>query len=308
MPRIQRLVVRNEKAVYHIISRTTLEGLPIGEEGKNFFIELLKELGKRYFVDVFGFCVMGDHFHLILEIAPPKGIPIKAIRERFEAHYADRREWTKEEGAYHRKKWTSLSDYVKDLRQHFTVFCNKKLGRRGAFWSQRYKSMLLEKGRPLLYCLAYIDLNPVRAGVVETPESYRWNSIGYRKRTLKKNDFLSFDIGWPDLNGTSRKKALNRYIDFLHDAAQLRFSNEELEEMYAKSASGERIPGAPDLVALRRLRKQHRYFQDAGILGSREFVTKYYRRFKNYFTCKNEKIPQKIKGLDGIYSMKRLAG
>ncbi len=104
----------------------------------------------------------------------------------------------------------------------------------------------------------------------------------------------------------SRKKALTWYMDFLHDAAQLQYSNDDLEEMLAKSAAGEEIPGELDLKAVVRLRKQHRFFQDAGILGSRAFVTKYFHRFKNHFTSKHEKKPKKISGLDGIYSMKRL--
>lgn len=307
MARIARMVVEDEKAVYHVISRTTLGGLPIGDEEKTFFVDYLEDLGRRYFLDVLGFCVMSTHFHLLLEVTPPNEIPKKAVRERFGAYYGDKREWSDQEASGYLARWTSLPEYVKELRQRFSWFYNQKHGRRGAFWSERYKSLLLEKGLPLLYCLAYIDLNPVRAGLVDRPEAYRWNSLGFRKRTSEKNDFLSLDIGWPALNVSSRKKALKRYMDFLEDAGRLRFSNDEIEEMLTKSVAREEIPGDVDLKALCRLRKQHRWFQDSGILGSREFVTKYYLRFKHHFSTKKEKKPKKISGLDGIYSMKRLS-
>jgi hypothetical protein len=47
----------------------------------------------------------------------------------------------------------------------------------------------------LINCLAYIDLNPLRAGIVSRPEGYRWNSIGYHIQTGNKDEFLSLDFG-----------------------------------------------------------------------------------------------------------------
>jgi len=58
--------------------------------------------------------------------------------------------------------------------------------RSGYLWGDRFKSVLIEKGEGLLNCLAYIDLNPVRAGIVKRPEDYRWSGIGYRIYTDKK--------------------------------------------------------------------------------------------------------------------------
>ena len=47
----------------------------------------------------------------------------------------------------------------------------------------------------MINCLAYIDLNPLRAGLVERPEDYRWNSLGYHLQTGNKDNFLSLDFG-----------------------------------------------------------------------------------------------------------------
>jgi len=51
-----------------------------------------------------------------------------------------------------------------------------------------------------------------------------------------------------------------------------------------------------------------RYFSDSGIIGTKEFVSANYQRFKDVFMSKREKVPKPIAGLDGIYSLKRLQG
>ena len=55
-----------------------------------------------------------------------------------------------------------------------------------------------------------------------------------------------------------------------------------------------------------RFRYRTRYFTDSGIIGTKEFVSENYRRFKDVFMSKREKIPQRVVGLDGVYSLKRL--
>ncbi|MGB9439140.1 MAG: hypothetical protein WCB15_14430 [Desulfobacterales bacterium] len=56
-----------------------------------------------------------------------------------------------------------------------------------------------------------------------------------------------------------------------------------------------------------RFRYRTRYFTDSGVIGSKEFVSKTYMRFKHHFISKNEKKPKPIKGLEGMYSLKRLS-
>ena len=61
-----------------------------------------------------------------------------------------------------------------------------------------------------------------------------------------------------------------------------------------------------ELNVLDRFRHRTRYFTDSGVIGSKEFVSACYRRFEHHFTCRHEKKPQRIGGLDGVYSLKRL--
>ena len=62
-----------------------------------------------------------------------------------------------------------------------------------------------------------------------------------------------------------------------------------------------------EISRVSRFRYRTRYFTDSGIIGSKEFVAVNYRRFKHLFFSKHEKKPKPIKGLDGMYSLKRLS-
>ena len=62
-----------------------------------------------------------------------------------------------------------------------------------------------------------------------------------------------------------------------------------------------------ELKRVQRFRYRTRYFTDSGIIGTKEFVSSNYRRFKDIFMSKRDKIPKPVAGLDGIYSLKRLA-
>jgi len=62
MPRMARLVVKEEKAVYHVMSRTALAGYVLEDVEKDFLIRHIRWLGSVYFAEVLGFCIMGNHF------------------------------------------------------------------------------------------------------------------------------------------------------------------------------------------------------------------------------------------------------
>ena len=91
-----------------------------------------------------------------------------------------------------------------------------KRGRKGNFWAERFKSVIVEKVVTLINCLAYIDLNPIRAGLVERPEEYSWSSLGYRFRTSRKDEFLSWNLGLKEYNVKSPKERLRQYREFVY--------------------------------------------------------------------------------------------
>ncbi len=71
MPRIRRMVVKGEDAVYHVMSRTALDGYVLGDIEKEHLLRLIKKLSSVYFVEVLGFTIMGTNVHLLAMIPPP---------------------------------------------------------------------------------------------------------------------------------------------------------------------------------------------------------------------------------------------
>ena len=83
---------------------------------------------------------------------------------------------------------------MREIKVGFARFYNRRHNRRGYFWGDRFKSVIVDKGETLVNCLAYIDLNPLRAGLGDRSENYRWNSLGYHGQTNNQGNFLSTDF------------------------------------------------------------------------------------------------------------------
>jgi len=114
---------------------------------------------------------------------------------RYASFYGDDRVFADGQIPSLRAKLSSLSEFVLEIKVRFARYYNKRHNRRGYFWGDRFKSVIVDKGETLVNFLAYIDLNPLRAGLVDRPENYRWNSLGYHLQTENKDQFLSTDFG-----------------------------------------------------------------------------------------------------------------
>ena len=66
MARIRRLVDGSRPTIYHVMSRTALDGYPLEDVEKDKLIELISTYSMLYLVDIIGFCIMGNHFHLMV--------------------------------------------------------------------------------------------------------------------------------------------------------------------------------------------------------------------------------------------------
>ena len=245
------------------------------------------------------------------------------IQKRYEEFYGDDAMFAAGWIPSLREKLSSLSEFVREIKVGFARFYNKRHNRRGYFWGDRFKSVIVEKGETLINCLAYIDLNPLRAGLVKRPEEYRWNSLGYHIQTDNKDDFLSLNLGLKEFGFVDTKERLKRYRRYVYEAGAIKRPDKmQAPEEYAPLSQvnstrqgkviGDKIlekerKRAFELSRSDRFRHRTRYFTDSGIIGSKEFVSENYQRFKNIFSSKHEKKPKAIKGLYGIYSLKRLS-
>ncbi len=307
MPRTSRMVIGDETAVYHVMSRTALDGFPLGNIEKDFLLDLVRRYSTLYFVEILGFCLMGNHFHLLLRMFPEHKFADEDIKKRYIEFYGDDDDFADGRLPYWREKLSNLSEFVREIKVGFARYFNKRHSRRGYFWGDRFKSVIVDKGETLINCLAYIDLNPLRAGIVKRPEDYRWNSLGYHLQTMNRDNFLSTDFGLKEFNVKSIKERIRRYRRYVYEAGAVnRPEKGKVKVIDAKVFNKERIRGF-ELSRSDRFRYRTRYFTDSGVIGSKEFVSKTYVRFKHLFHSKNEKKPKPVKGLSGMYSLKRLS-
>lgn len=306
MARSARLVVKDEVAVYHVMSRTALDGFVFGDQEKEELFKIIQYVSKAYFTEVLGYCIMGTHFHLLVKMKTSDEYSNAEIVQRYQLYRGKEKKVEITEGQipFYREKWSSLSEYMKEIKQRFSRFYNKKHMRRGFFWAERFKSVIVENGDTLINCLAYIDLNPVRAGLVKTPEEYRWCSVGYHVQTNNKGRFLSLDFGLRDLEKASKVKRLRAYRRFLYDIGE--FDTGKGIPMKREVVEKEKKKDF-ELKRIQRFKYRTRYFTDSAVIGSKIFVSKQYQTFKDCFQTKNEKVPKSISGLKGIYSLKRLS-
>jgi REP element-mobilizing transposase RayT len=188
---------------YHVMSRTAGGEMLFGEVEKEAFRRLMWRLAKFSGVEVLTYALMGNHFHILVKV-PERAKFLRRFEgeggeERLLEHLsllysksylaslrqeiARVREAGREEEVQlmletFRKRFCDLSCFVKELKERFSRWFNKHHERRGTLWMDRFKSVLVEDGEALRTMALYIDLNPVRAGLVEDPKDYRWTGYG----------------------------------------------------------------------------------------------------------------------------------
>ncbi len=203
-----------------------------------------------------------------------------------------------------RAKWANLSEYVKEIKQSFSRWYNKRHGRKGFFWGERFKSVLVENGDSLVNCLAYIDLNPVRAGLVERPEDYRWCSLASHVQTGNAGDFLSLDFGLTVFGTWDAKTRLHYYRRYIYEnGAQPALKGAPIDPQLVDQEARKGFT----LTPMDRLRYRTRYFTDGGVIGTKAFVSHCSQLFARHFSSRHAKRPRPITGLPGMYALKRLS-
>ena len=192
---------------YHVMSRTAGGEKLFGEVEKEAFRRLMWRMAKFSGVEILTYALMDNHFHILVKV-PERAkflkrfegeggeakllehlslLYSKAYIAGVKAELARVREAGRGEEAEailetFRKRFCDLSCFVKELKERFSRWFNKHHARRGTLWMDRFKSVLVEDGEALRTMALYIDLNPVRAGLVEDPKDYRWTGYGEAMR------------------------------------------------------------------------------------------------------------------------------
>jgi REP element-mobilizing transposase RayT len=303
MARIARFVRNDHPTVYHVISRTALPGLPIKAADKDYLLNLTRRLATLYFVDVLGFCLMDNHFHLVVRVYPESELSDEELRRRYKAYYGEDQEIGGERMKRYRERLASLSAFIKDIKQGFTRYYNRKYNRKGYFWGERFKSVIVQDGRTLVNLLAYVDLNPIRAGAARKPEDYKWCSLGYHLQTGNKGELLSVDFGLKEWGELNSREIVRKYREFVYETGAVDAGKGAVIDQKVVDRERKR---KYKISRVDRFRYRSRYFTDAGIIGSKEFVGEVFDHVKHLLGSQDRRRFKPVSGLNGVYSMKRL--
>jgi REP element-mobilizing transposase RayT len=206
LPR-QRLVCISETPYYHVVSRCVRRSFLCGIDelsGRNYehrrqWIEnRIRLLSSIFAIDICAYAVMANHYHIVVKLSPcqTKDWPTSEVLKRWCTLFKGpllAQKWIKGEtlddvekdtveqmAEVYRKRLTSLSWFMKCLNESIAREANREDDCRGHFWESRFKSQALLTEEALLTCMAYVDLNPIRAGLSDTPESSNHTSIKER--------------------------------------------------------------------------------------------------------------------------------
>jgi len=190
MARLARFKAADAAAWYHVHGRVAgCRGeFPLSEPlAQRRLMELLQRYCTAYFCQAAAFSVMGTHYHLVVHFDKPTAVPREELERR--AHFlypssTSRRLiklWTDERWERFRRRLFDVSELMRNIQSAFARWYNKTYDRRGTFWGGRFKSVYLQQGNSVLDCMLYIDLNPVRAGIVERPEEWQGSSVYLRE-------------------------------------------------------------------------------------------------------------------------------
>jgi len=198
--RRRRILGRNKTNYYHLMSRVVSGDFLLGDEEKVFFRNTMRKLERFMGVKILTYCIMTNHFHILLEVPEVKDLSDEEILDRIKGLNSKKREReivreyillkneADETGNDRRlcawrerylARMGDLSNFGKELKERMAMWYNWKRNREGALWSSRFKSVVVEDDESaLLTMAAYIDLNPVRAGMVKDPAAYRFCGYG----------------------------------------------------------------------------------------------------------------------------------
>lgn len=304
-------------AVYHCVTRVVGGEFLLDDLGQEKMTGLLARLSAFSGVESLTYCLMSNHVHLLLRVPARVELTDEALLARLLEFYGPEGKETvragkalRERGAIdadHREtllaRMGDVSAFMQEFKQAFSRWYNRRMGRFGTLWAERFSSSVVEELPEALRTVAgYVDLNPVRAGLVEDPKDYR--HCGYAAALagdVAARAGLQVVMGQPDWERTAAE-----YRMFLFSAAgSANHSDKRVldrEVIRAELARGGKL-GVGQVLRLRV-----RHLTDGVVLGSREFVDRMHQEYRERFGPRRKGGARPIRGvpLPGLHSMRDL--
>lgn len=324
---------KNTDACYHVMSRTTGGDRLFDAEDKEALGRMMRKMAVFTGVKILTWCVLDNHFHVLVRVpnrekylrrfddkeGEDKGAGDTRLMVHLSTLYSQgyitklREElaWMRERGMEgeaekflekYRRRFCDLSIYVKEVKERFSRWFNRKYDRKGTLWMSRFKSVLVEDGEALRTMSAYIDLNPVRAGVVEDPKDYRW--CGYAEAVAgskQARSGLCWVMGKP-LDSWEKHGAWYR--------CWLMIDGEEVEENKSYHVKGRagipkekvkvELEKAGSLSMRQQLLSRVAYFTEGVAIGTRSFIEIVFEQNREKFGPSRKRAAKPIGASIGI--------
>ena len=281
-------------AIYHCMSRTVNGEWLFDEPAREVLRRQIQLVAEYTGLTVRTYAILSNHFHVLVKV-PVKGpisdeellrrysllhpkptryqtARLEVIKQQLTENGPEAMQWRQRQ----LRLMGDVSSFMKLLKQRFTIWFNKTHRRYGTIWSERFKSVLIEPENIVaLAVAAYIDLNAVRAGMVQDPKDYRFCGYGEAVAGGK-----AARLGLQEVTGQEdwdRAQADYR-VRLFGAGADVRERSDaiSIDEMRKVFAEGGKLPMATVL------RCRLRYFTDGAVLGTKAFVqeqlTAYQRR------------------------------
>jgi putative transposase len=282
--------------------------------GERLFDDTAKDILRRQIWQVANYCgvriityaIMSNHFHVLICVPRQEPISDDELLRRFGVLYPKptpyqtaRLELVKHElatngpnAATWRERQLALmgdlSQFMKLLKQRFSIWFNKSHQRFGTLWAERFKSTLVEgRGRVLETMAAYIDLNSVRAGIATDPKDYRF--CGYAEAVAGDQ---SAQAGIRTVvGGNNWGEAQSEYRQLLFSTGA---GSREAAGIVSRAELARVVAEGGKLPLATVLRCRVRYFSDGAVLGSRAFVATHLARHREKTGRLSHRSPQDL--------------
>jgi len=295
MARLPRLKVQGDVGWYHLCSRVAgwVDWLPFEDDplARQQLLRILRKYLSVYFCQAAGFALMGNHYHLVVRFEAFRELSREELYRSARQLYPnpERVLRTPQQWRRFHSRLFDVSEFMRNVQQSYAKWYNRHYDRRGSFWGERFKSSLLADGQALLNALLYVELNPVRAGLVESPELWKWSSASLR--LLRQDSWL---ISLEEVLGNQKDSeslyALYRNLLYHRGAIPTLPGTPSIPRdlLRSEEARGFRRPGA--------YRRRLRFFTEGVVLGTRLQVEEWIQklRIQGYYLRRRYSIPQKV--------------
>src|SRR5690606_12002260 len=279
-----RVDAKDSEADYHCMSRTVNGEKLLDHTAREVLRRQIWQTADYCGVEVITYAILPNHFHVLVRVPQKTLISDKELLRRFHVFYPKPtryqqlrlevvESWIKsgapEANAWRRQHTALMNDvssFMKLLKQRFTIWFNHTHRRFGTLWAERFKSVLVEPQRRTLQTMAaYIDLNAVRAGLVNDPKDYRF--CGYAEAVAGSSRARAGLLSV--CPGRSWSRAQTGYRELLYGTGGRPLENRtsiDATEVKRVLAAGGKLP----LATL--LRCRWRYLTDGAALGTKAFI------------------------------------